>query len=235
MRYALYFSPDPDTELAQLGSRWLGRDIQTGKPVDHPELKGLSGSGLAAITGSPRRYGFHATLKAPFRLAEGVDENELMAALDRFASQTPGFDIPQLSVTIVDGFVALTPVGPVDVINDFANCVVERFEPLRAALTENEIERRNPHRLSSVELNNLTRWGYPYVFDSFRFHMTLSTRLPPLEAERVARIAADYFAPALKAPIAVDWLCVFAEPEPGAPFEIHSRAALAARKQRKTA
>lgn len=235
MRYALYFSPGPGETLADLGGSWIGRDAESGTPVEHPGLEGLDASELASITGPARRYGFHATLKAPFRLADGVAETDLTAAIDNFAATAAAFEIPSLTVGKLDGFLALVPDCPAPELNAFANSVVEAFEPLRAALSERDIERRNPDALSSSQLRNLMRWGYPHVFDEFRFHMTLTTRLAEPDLSRIANAASAHFAPVLSRSIAVSALTVFVEPEPGAPFEIHSRTPLAPGQQRKFA
>jgi putative phosphonate metabolism protein len=236
MRYALYFTPEAGTELATLGDTWLGRSAATGKTIEQPDFSGLPGSDLARFTGPARRYGFHGTLKAPFRLREDASEAALVDAVRSFASDMPAFDIPALKVDLLEGFLALTPDGPADELNSFANRVVEHFEPFRDELSEREIERRNPDRLSSAELKNMLRWGYPYVFDLFRFHMTLSTRLPEADAPRVMSAATQYFAPVLDGSVPVRTLALFVEPEPGAPFRIHSRLPLASAQQhRKTA
>lgn len=235
MRYAFYFSPDADEELAVLGASWLGRDPETGRQVPHPDLDGLGASELALLTGPARRYGFHATLKAPFRLAETASQADLLSAMQRFSETASAFEIPSLVVGELEGFLAIVPGTPCPELHAFADAVVEGFEPLRAALTDQEIERRNPDSLSSSELRNLVRWGYPYVFDCFRFHMTLTTRLPEPDMARVANAAKRHFAPALSKPVRVDSLALFVEPEPGAPFKILSRARLAQRPHRKTA
>lgn len=235
MRYALYFSPDPASLFGDLAASWIGRDAESGRPVAHPDLDGLGAGELASITGPARRYGFHATLKAPFRLAEGVRETDLVAALDDFASRSGPFEIPSLVVGQLEGFLALLPGEPAPQLNAFANSVVEAFEPLRAELSERDIERRNPDSLSSAQLRHLMRWGYPYVFDHFRFHMTLTTRLSDPDTARVGKAARNHFAPALGGPVAVRALSLFVEPEPGAPFTIHSRAPLALDQHRKTA
>ena len=235
MRYGLYFAPGADETFHNLGASWLGRDAATGKTIEHPDLDGLGASELADITGAARRYGFHATLKAPFRLAEGVSEADLVAAMEDFAGRTDAFEIPSLAVGRLEGFLALVPAGPAPALNAFASSVVEAFEPLRAPLTERDIERRNPESLSSGELRNLMRWGYPYVFDHFRFHMTLSTRLAEPVISRVEAAARSQFAPVLAGPVAVRALTLFVEPEPGAPFEIHRRTPLAIGQHRKTA
>ncbi|MGJ8570050.1 MAG: DUF1045 domain-containing protein [Hoeflea sp.] len=226
MRYAFYFSPGAGETLHDLGRTWLGRDAATGEAIEHPDLEGLGASELASITSSARRYGFHATLKAPFHLAEGTSEADLIDAIEAFADQTEAFEIPSLVVGRLEGFLALVPGSPSAELNAFANSVVEAFEPLRAPLSQEGIERRNPQSLSSAELRNLVRWGYPYVFDQFRFHMTLTTRLSEPDITRIANAARVHFAPALAVPVAVRALTLFVEPEPGAPFQIHSRTRL---------
>ncbi|SOE08733.1 putative phosphonate metabolism protein [Hoeflea halophila] len=235
MRYALYFSPSPGEDLAELGASWIGRDAESGRPVAHPDLDSLGASELAAMTGQARRYGFHATLKAPFRLAHGVTEADLVAGLEDFASQNSGFEIPSLVVGRLQGFLALVPGEAAPQLDAFASSVVEAFEPLRAELSERDIERRNPESLSSTQRKHLMRWGYPYVFDQFRFHMTLTTRLSEPDIGRAEKAARIHFAPALAGPVAVRALSLFVEPEPGAPFAVHSRVPLALGQHRKTA
>ncbi len=235
MRYAFYFAPDRATPLAELAASWLGRDAATGKSVERPVLAGVGEDELIAITGPARRYGFHGTLKAPFRLAEGRSEQDLLDAAVGFCSRHAPFAMVPLVVGELDGFLALVPAAPSVELDAFAGEVVSAFDALRAPHTEGEIERRNPASLSLAELRNLMRWGYPYVFDCFRFHMTLTTNLSERDRSRVRAAAEDHFAPALGTPPACDALTLFCEPQPGAPFEIHSRVPLAARQQRKTA
>lgn len=235
MRYALYFAPERGSMLATLANAWLGRDPATGLTVPHPDLDGMGKGGLAAITSAARRYGFHGTLKAPFELADGVGETELVRAMSDFCAGYPGFEVPSLSASLLDGFLALTPTQRSSELEHFAGEVVRAFDPFRAALSEADVERRNPASLSSAELRNLMRWGYPYVFESFRFHMTLSSRLSGEDRSRVLAIAKSYFAPVLERPVAVDALTLLVEPEPGAPFEIHSRVPLSSGRERKTA
>lgn len=235
MRYALYFAPEPGSPLADLANAWLGRDPATGREVAHPDLVGVGPDELAAITAAPRRYGFHGTLKAPFRLADGVAKGDLIDKMAEFCAVTPGFDVPALKLSLLDGFLAMTLAEASEALDRFADEVVRFFDPLRAPLTPTDIARRNPEALSPAELRNLESWGYPYVFDCFQYHMTLSARLDDGTARRVLAIAAEYFAPVLDRPVAIDALTLFVEPAPGAPFEIHSRVPLLSGRERKTA
>ena len=64
-RYAVYFVPAADSALYRFGSAVLQYDCYTGAAVLPPiELRNQADDWRNA-TEEPRRYGFHATLKAP--------------------------------------------------------------------------------------------------------------------------------------------------------------------------
>ncbi|TGP24241.1 MULTISPECIES: DUF1045 domain-containing protein [unclassified Mesorhizobium] len=235
MRYAIYYTPRQDEPLARITANWLGRDPfgAATRPVE--AVAELSAAEVAFHTASARRYGFHATLKAPFRLAGSETEASLRAALDSFAEATQPVIIPRLVVGQIDGFFALVPEAPMPALNRFAGDVVLAFDRFRAPLTEAEIERRSPDSLKPQEFRNLCRWGYPYVFETFRFHMTLSGRVGPQESRRLRAAIDSLFADVLQRPVPVDALTLFVETEPGAPFMVLSHHALGHRSARKTA
>lgn len=235
MRYAIYFIPRQDEKLARIAANWLGRDPfgAATRPVE--AVGDLSAAEVAFHTASARRYGFHATLKAPFRLATNETEASLRTALDHFAGAMPVVTIPRLVVSQIDGFFALVPEAPLPPLNRFADDVVRDFDRFRAPLTEAEIERRSPDSLKPGEFRNLCQWGYPYIFESFRFHMTLSGRAGPQESPRLRLAIEGLFAEVLHQPVPVDGLTLFIEPEPGAPFMVLSQHALGRRPARKTA
>ncbi|RUW34994.1 MULTISPECIES: DUF1045 domain-containing protein [unclassified Mesorhizobium] len=235
MRYAIYFTPRQDESLARIAANWLGRDPfgAATRPVE--AVGELSAAEVAFHTASARRYGFHATLKAPFGLASNETEASLRAALDSFAEATPPVVIPRLVVGQIDGFFALVPETPFEPLNSFAGEVVRAFDRFRAPLTEAEIERRSPDSLKPQEFRNLCQWGYPYVFETFRFHMTLSGRVGPQESPRLRAAIDSLFADVLQRPVPVDALTLFVETEPGAPFMALSHHALGRRPARKTA
>lgn len=235
MRYAIYYTPRPDAPLARIAADWLGRDPFGGAVRPVTSVAGLSLQEVAFHTASPRRYGFHATLKAPFRLAPGETEASLRAALDAFARQTPAVTIPRLVVSQIDGFFALVPAAPLQPLNGFAGEVVRAFDPFRAPLTDAEIERRNPDSLKPAEFRNLCQWGYPYVFETFRFHMTLSGRAAPQESPRLRAAIEELFSGVLVHPVPVDALTLFVESEPGAPFMALSRHELGRASARRSA
>jgi putative phosphonate metabolism protein len=235
MRYAIYFTPPRDSPLTRLAASWLGRDPFTGSSVPPPSVTGFTPAEIAFHTAAARRYGFHATLKAPFQLAAGETEARLAQALADFAAESEPFAIPRLAVGQIDRFFALLPTSPVAELQALADNVVKVFDRFRSPLTEAEIERRNPDAMSAEEFRNLCQWGYPYVFDTFRFHMTLTGRVAAGEAVRVRAALDETFGAALAEPVAVDGVALFVEPEAGAPFTIHSWRGFEPRRHRKTA
>lgn len=222
MRYALYFTPPADDPLTVAASRWLGRDAFRNEVPPRRGIAGIEAGELAFLTAAPRRYGFHATLKAPFALADGTTEAELLAALDAFAADRACETGPRLSVGVLDGFFALVPAEHSRALHELADAVVRDFDRFRAPLSDGDFERRNPARLTSDELKKLTLWGYPYVFETFRFHMTLTGRVEPAQASRTRAAIVEHFGRLLDAPLELSALALFVEPQPGEPFVVRS-------------
>ena len=222
-RYAVYFMPAADTALGRAGSAWLGRDAVTNRTVPQPASVGIDPDALAARTATPRRYGFHATLKAPFRLAAEFRRNDLEAAIASLAADCPAFGLG-LQVGCLRNFVALLPREPgTDQAGQLARGCVIALDRFRAPLTPVEYARRKPENLPPRERGLLDRWGYPYVLEAFRFHITLSGRLagPALADTRVA--AKGWFAPLLRAPVQVDAITLCHEVQPDGPFVVLRR------------
>ena len=222
MRYAIYFTPPSGDALLKVAANWLGRSAFSGEAVKVPAIRTLAAEDIAALTEEPRRYGFHATLKAPFRLDTAYNESDLLSALMYFASSSRPFMIPRLRVQGIGPFFALVPEEPVAELNQLANDGVVSFDRFRAPLRDSEIAKRRPERLSEAQRQNLDRWGYPYVFDEFRFHMTLTGSVEEKQRPHVERVLDDFFAPVLDDAVEVANLALFVESEKGAPFEIHS-------------
>lgn len=216
-RFAIYYAPPTTSELWQRAVRWLGRDPATG-PVGNDGIAGIDAATLAAITPSATRYGFHATLKAPFPLATGKDGEALDAALQQFSLRHGRVPLGPLELRPLDGFLALTPVVQSQALTDFAAEVVTAFEPFRAPMSAAERERRLKSPLTAYQIGLLDHYGYPYVMDQFLFHMTLTDRLDPAMQASVMAAAAEWFAPVLGREVMLDRLSLFHEPEAGAPF-----------------
>lgn len=222
MRYAVYFTPAPDDPLYVLGAQWLGRDAFSGATLAQPVCAGVSAERVAEVTASPRRYGFHATLKAPFRLAAGIGEAEAVHAVAAVADKLAPADLGPLQVTRLRDFLALTPVGDGGPEGELAGTLVEQLDQLRAPAGQGGVT-RVPRGLSFRQAALLTRWGYPFVFDEFRFHMTLSGPVVGDEGARVRETLEGLFGGVAARRHVIDTITVFVEPAPGAPLRVHSR------------
>lgn len=222
MRYALFFSSPQDHELTSIAKAWLGRDAYTGQQIAHQTHGSLSAQRLAELTSAPGKYGFHGTLKAPFYLADGKSETQLLEAIAEFSSNTAPFQMPALKVGRLGPFFALIPDGDISALNRFTGEVVKTFEPFRAPLSEADYQRRRPENLSTRQRQYLRKWGYPYIFDDFRFHMTLTGPVPDTDADEVERVLQNLFATALNDPLFCQGLTLFVERETGEPFLINT-------------
>ncbi|WP_434619988.1 DUF1045 domain-containing protein [Tabrizicola sp. M-4] len=222
-RYAVYFAPR-DGAFADAVASWLGWDPVRGVAVAHPDLAGLP-MPVADLTGEPRKYGFHGTIKAPFRLAAGVGFSDLQAEVSALAARLRPVVTPGLRLAALKGFVALLPEGDEADLLALGAEVVTRLDHLRAPLTEAEVAKRRPERLSARQRELLGRWGYPYVLEEFRFHLTLSGSLGPAEVDAVMGVLGPWLAPLLPRPFVIEDLCLFGEDAAGR-FHLLSRHAL---------
>lgn len=224
MRYAIYYSPAQDHPLTQCASRWLGRNAYSGEIIatDH---------GLDAFLTSPKKYGFHGTLKAPFKLANSVYEEDLIELFDQFASEHTAFTLKALTLAQIGPFFALVSAEADDALQSFAESVVRGFEPMRAPLSHADIERRNPSRLTPAQWNNLQRWGYPYVMDEFRFHLTLTGPVDTAQSGDVETAIKHHFDGFINAPLTIDTIALFTEPRRGDPFTVLRTACLSKEKE----
>jgi len=222
-RYAIYFAPSEASLLWHVGSRWLGRDAARAVPLAQPEVPGYGTEQVRALTRSPRLYGFHATLKPPFRLATEESTAGLCDALTAFAQERDGFALPPLVVASLSGFLALLPVGRSETLHALADDCVTAFDRFRRPAEAGELARRRRAGLSEREDVLLARFGYPYVLDAFRFHLTLTERLEAHDGTRLKPWLQQHFSSALREPIVVADLCLFVQERPDAPFSILRR------------
>jgi putative phosphonate metabolism protein len=225
-RYAIYFCPSPSAPLYGQGSRWLGRDAATGAEFDpdlpdHIQYK----EWLRAIE-SPRRYGFHATLKPPFRLAEDATYENLQAALHEFAKRHDRFYAPSLRIGTLGRFLALTLSTPSEEFCNLAAKCVSEFDHFRLPSTEAELAQRLRDSLSPREREYVLRWGYPYVLNTWQFHMSLTGPLLPEALPPLEQYLRQRFASVCGEALLVDSVCIFHESHPGAPFHLLDRVYL---------
>lgn len=197
MRVAIYFVPSAESPLAQAAEQWLGRDNFGNRVVRSSEIfAGLSSETVEELTKTPRHYGFHATIKPPFHLAEGVSVTMITNRLARFCADRTPFLLPPLRLDWMAGFFCLRPVRLCQPLDALAAEAVQQFDDLRRSPTGTEIERRRQQGLSERQEKMLLRWGYPYVMEEFRCHFTLTGRVTDCsEKERVAAALTTLFSP----------------------------------------
>jgi hypothetical protein len=201
---------------------WLGRDA-FGGPAAFPDFAaGWNMGRHMELVRDARRYGFHATLKAPFMLAANATEQDLLDAFAELRLTSEDIVIPSLVLRQIDGFFALVPEQPSNLLNEFAELLVREFDRFRAPLTSGDIARRNPDGLSERQLGYLELWGYPYVFEEFFFHMTLTGRVCGDEADDVRKALEQHFAGFVGKPHLLSHIAIFCEPAPGADFAVRS-------------
>jgi len=223
-RYALYYAPRPEEGLAAAASQWLGWNPEPGRARPAPLSSGIDTQRLLEITAEPRRYGFHGTLKAPIALADEVSEGDFLAAVGRFAASQRALNVPSVKLTELSGFLALVPTVRSPELQDLADrCVIE-FDEFRRPAEEDELARRRANGLSPRQEELLKRWGYPYVLEEWRFHLTLTGRIAD-EAERTAvmGILKQRFSGFVDRPLQVRDLCVFRQSAPDRPFSVLAR------------
>lgn len=210
-RYAIYHLPGG--ELGRFGDGWLGWDVRLGQALPRPEVQGLPDD-PRTLTAAPMRYGFHATLKAPFRLAEGRLVQDLEQRIALICDQLAPFAL-QMELRQDWGFVALRPRVQPPRLLALEQALVTRLDDLRAPLTADERARRRPEMLPETALQHLDRWGYPFVLDLFGYHLTLSGALPSGQSDQLHQALLPVLAPLIAAPMPVPAVALVGEDQAG--------------------
>lgn len=218
-RYAIFYTPEDD--LGEWGARWLGWESRTGTA---PLQCGFAGIDVAALTATPQKYGLHGTLKAPFVLAADVDEICAALAAESFASTHAPVDAGPFSVRYENGFIALRPDSDPPALRAFASEVVRDFDDLRAPLSDEDIARRRKTRLSPRQDQQMMVWGYPFIFEDFHFHLTLTGRLPAQTAAQVIDALQPTVAAVMPARLSIDAITLMGEDAEGMFHQIHRYA-----------
>lgn len=226
-RYAIYFVPAMDSNFYRYGSAILGYDCHSGAAVD---FFGDLDSGTVnwnELTAAPRRYGFHATLKAPFHLSSSCTERQLVNALQSFAGL--GHAVYKFSPTVrfIDGFFAIMPLKRDASLDALATSCTTLFDAYRAPMSPQERARRVASGLNHSQIQNLDRWGDPYVMGEFRFHMTLTGTVPPSRRKAIIATLLDGFHRMRVEPsIAIDRLALLKQESADGAFRVVSESML---------
>jgi putative phosphonate metabolism protein len=218
-RYAIYYAAEPGSALTHFGASLLGYDAYRGEELAYPD-------GVPAdwrdLTQDPRKYGFHATLKAPVALAPGRTEAQLVAACELFADAARPIPLIRPIVDSISGFIAVIPSEPSAELQELAAEATRAFDVFRAPLTPEDRARRNPDKLTAKQCEYLDRWGYPYVMEEFRFHMTLTGRLSAERRDGVVAMLRERFAAIDLAAVEIDRIALFRQDDAASRFGIIS-------------
>lgn len=225
-RYAIYFAAGADHALSRFGAELLGYDAYTGDEVSFPQDALDIAPDWRDITADPRKYGYHGTLKAPMALAPGRTEAELKAACATFAEKARPMPVIRPVVDTISGFIAVIPAEPVDALQQLAADCVRDFDAFRTALTSGERARRKPEKLGERQREYLDRWGYPYVMEEFRFHMTLTGRLDAERRGPILEMLRGRFATLDLEALPIDRIALFRQGDAASRFRIIGEWAL---------
>jgi putative phosphonate metabolism protein len=225
-RYAIYFAAGADSALSRFGAELLGYDAYTGNELPFPRQALEIAPDWRDVTADPRKYGFHATLKAPMALTPGKTDAELMAACASFAGKARSLPVIRPVVDSISGFIAVIPAEPVDSLQQLAAECVRDFDCFRPALTAEDRARRKPEKLSERQRDYLDRWGYPYVMEEFRFHMTLTGRLDTERRGPILEMLRERFAALKIDALVIDRVALFRQHDASGRFRIVDEWAL---------
>ena len=200
-RFAIYFTPRPGP-FATKGASWLGWDIASGT-----QMVAAGGE----LVSRPHKYGFHATIKPPCRLAGTHTLTDVAERLNLFCAQMAPVQADALTVNRLGSFLALTPVGDTDSIGQLAANVVREMDLFRAEPTETEQQKRKRSGMSQQMLRHIEDWGYPHVMDLFRFHMTVTGPVPKADQPGVQDRVWEHFGRSLPEPFVIDSLTLCGE------------------------
>lgn len=222
-RYAVYYTPEGP--LAEFGAKWLGWDSAAGAAIAHATIDGLP-CPLAQITSRPRKYGFHGTIKPPFFLADGTTLADLMSETEALCGSLAKVTLPGLKLAQLGRFLALVPDGDAADLGNVASTIVKNLDGFRAPPSSTELARRRKANLSPAQEANLAAWGYPYVMDQFRFHMTLTGPLEPADLAATMAVLEPLLEPILQRPFVIDSMSLLGSDQLGL-FHVLRRYALA--------
>jgi hypothetical protein len=211
-RYAIYWMPPVSSPMEQFARRWFGGE----------DSFGLEPGLAARAVKTPKRYGVHATLKAPFRLMPGMLPEDLSAELERFCARRRRIVTAPLALERFPSYLALCPSGRRAELEWLASECVVHFDRFRAPLNGGDRDRRMGE-LGPREQAHFEQFGYPYVFDRFYFHISLAGPLEPRELDSVSAALRPHLADCARADFVISELCLCGDPGDGRDFEVIGR------------
>jgi len=159
-------------------------------------------------------------------LRRGVGAADFRAAVAAIAADHIPFVLPGLQIARLGAFFALCLHERSRAMDALAADCVRRLDGLRGETPP----RSESHPLSPRQRELLARWGYPFVFDEFRCHLTLTGPVHDrMAVDRAAEALARYFPTEIRLqPVPVDALALYHQPDRGTPFRLVERIPLRA-------
>jgi hypothetical protein len=183
-RYAIYYAPPKESSLEEFGRYWFGWDPLNAKLINNKRrINYLNRFGIKNLINIDKnvliakKYGFHGTLIPPFKLNKNYSTNTLFKKTEEIAKKLKKFKFYKFKLKKINNFYAFVQNKKNNNINKLSNRLVRELFKFRSPLTKKEIDRRNPSKLSKLQLNILYKWGYPYLMSEFNFHMTLASEV----------------------------------------------------------
>lgn len=222
-RYAVYFIPRANSHLADFGARWLGWDVHRAKQLPLRPIGEIADRLHRDSVEAPSRYGFHATLKAPMKLTPDTTRQQFLDAVSSFASRRPSIIGATLELSRLGRFLALTLSKASLPVSDLADCCVRELDRFRAPSSSVDRNRRRPESLTFRQRALLDRWGYPFVLDEYRFHMTLTGPLDSVTSAKLMQALTSELAPIIEQPLSIDAITIVIQDQADAPFRLLKR------------
>ncbi len=213
-RYAIYWTPEPGSDLAAFGERWFGEPA---------EMSGLKADLASRAVQAPARYGLHATLKAPFPLRDGTSAQELRQALDAFCTMRRAPSGGAFRPMFFQGYFGLILAARTADIDWLAAECVTHFDRFRAPRGQSGVGPKEMGELSPSEAVFLEEFGYPHVLSAFQFHVSLAGPLGPRELDEVATALKPHLVPLITKPVTIRCLSLLGERSGDGVFEVITR------------
>ncbi len=209
-RYAIYYAPEPGSPLDTFGRSWFGNSANGRPPGANAKL---GPNKIAALSESSRRYGLHGTLKPPFALNPGTTSESLLEAARVFARSLTPVEIPPLELVTIAKFIALSPTTQSAALEKLSAACVRGFEAYRGPLSNEQVENYRFNKLTVHQEQMLHHWGYPYVMEEFRFHISVTDPIDdPKERQEAMTAIETLAAPVLGKASTIRELTLFSQP-----------------------
>jgi hypothetical protein len=215
-RYAVYWVPNRQDDLASFGASWTGWSSERGEPRSRHVTDEFADD-IADATRDLGLHGFHGVLKAPFRLREGHSLWAVERALEATAESLLALPLPALDLAVTDGQVALVPARPNPGLADILARIEAALAPMVAV--PDRVTGR-PKAAASPAERQLRQLP---AGEAHRFRLPFTDRLDITTAFRIRDQLAPVVAPMLTAARRIEDLALMGDPGEGRPLRVLQR------------